>query len=92
MRASHSTPERCRRCDGLVSFLGTPGSRRTAATSYATCLFECGSCRTRYSNARHPEQRTAFAAQPRDNVPPEIRGSLTEVLDGAINDANRPNK
>lgn len=92
MKANHSAPETCRRCGGVISFIGTSGADRTAATSYATCLYECESCRTRYSNARDPQQRTAFAAQPRDNVPLEIGGGLAKVLDGAINDANRRNK
>lgn len=79
-------------CGGRISFLGPPGARRRAATSYATCLYECRNCATRYSNARDPERRTAFVARPTDNIPAEIGAGLLDVLDRAMNDSNRSNK
>jgi hypothetical protein len=88
----HDATVSCRRCRGPTRFLGTPGARRHAATSYATCLFECARCGIRYSNARNPEQRRAFAQRPAGNVPKEVATGLTEVLGRAINETNRRNK
>lgn len=92
MMTVRSKESSCRVCGGIVRFIGAPGAHRSAATSYGTCLYECESCRRRYSNARDPEQRTMFESEPAANVPPEIVPGLHEVLDSAINKSNRRNK
>jgi hypothetical protein len=54
--------------------------------------FQCETCGVGFSNSTDPASRRRIYRDPRDNVPPEVRDGLLEVLGHAVNVRNRPAK
>jgi hypothetical protein len=54
--------------------------------------FQCEACGIGFSNSTNPAGRRRIYRDPRDNVPPEVRHGLLEVLGHAVNVRNRPAK
>ena len=54
--------------------------------------FQCDACGVGFSNSSNPAGLRRIYRDPRDNVPPEVRDGLLEVLGHAVNVRNRPAK
>jgi hypothetical protein len=82
------SPMACHECGATISPVPS-NAKIGAAPKGAIYVCECG---FRYSNARDPAQRTAFAPTPELNVPEPYRKELLATLAAAANVSNRPSK
>ena len=67
------------------------GIRIPAASSFATCLYQC-ECGRGYSNSANPKDRTTIVQRPELNIPEEVREGLEPVLAASLNVQNRAAK
>jgi hypothetical protein len=62
------------------------------AKSFDDCLRRCEHCRIGASNTADSHSVTYIFRDPLDNIPPESREGVSEVLAQALNVYNRPSK
>lgn len=61
------------------------------ASAYANCIYRCA-CGAGYSNAANPALRRLVWSTPERNVPAEVAAGVLDVLQRAVNLANRASK